>query len=225
MRGFGMVQLEDVVTAIHLLNRDRGRANEMITARVAAIRILVPILGTFWLWAGDFSSYRGFQFGMNIFTAAKQAGVKPSEATIAHQRPALIQELEWRPRSTFQADPVKVDPVQDGLLRFYNGEFFQIVITYDRYKVEGMTAEDMVEALSLTYGAATRPKAEIPYHSNYGEVAPVLARWENSQYSYNLVPTGDRSSFAMVIHSKWLEVLAQTAIAEAVRLDAVEAPQ
>src|SRR5260370_19891743 len=88
-----------------------------------------------------------------------------------------------------------------------------------------MTAEDMVDAISLTYGAATRPAAEIAYHFYYGEVAPVIARWEDSKYSYNLVQTGNRSSFAMVLYSKRLDALAQAAIVEAVRLDVQEAPQ
>ncbi len=111
------------------------------------------------------------------------------------------------------------------MLCFFNGELFRIVVTYDRYKVEGMTAEDMIEAISATYGTATRPAAEIAFHSNYAEVATVLARWEDSEYSYNLVRTGDRSSFAMVLYSKRLDALAQAAIVEAVRLDAQEAPQ
>ena len=83
----------------------------------------------------------------------------------------------------------------------------------------------MIEAISRTYGASTKPVAEILYHSNYGEVAPVIARWEDSQYSYNLVQTGDRHSFAMILCSKRLDALAQAAIVEAVRLDALEAPQ
>jgi hypothetical protein len=197
----------------------------MMNARVSTGTILCVILGTSLLYAGDFSNYREFQFGMSLSVAAKKAGMKPSEARLVHQRPAVIQELEWRPGSPFQAEPVKADPVEDGLLRFYNGQLFQIVITYNRYRVEGMTADDMVEAISLTYGAATRPSAEIRYHSNYGEVAPVIARWEDSRYSYNLVQTGDQSSFALVLYSKRLDALAQAAIVEAVRLDALEAPQ
>jgi hypothetical protein len=122
-------------------------------------------------------------------------------------------------------DVAKVDPVKDGLFCFINGELFRIVITYDRYKVEGMTAEDLIEAISVTYGTATRPATAIAYHSIYGETAPVAARWEDSQYEYNLVPTGDRSSFAMVLSSKRLNILAQAAIVEAVRLEAQEAPQ
>jgi hypothetical protein len=115
--------------------------------------------------------------------------------------------------------------VKDGLLSFFNGELFRIVVTYDRYKVEGMTAEDMIQAISTTYGTATRPTAEIAYHSNYGEVATVVARWENAENSYDLIRTGDRSSFAMVLYSKRLDALAQAAIVESARLDAQEAPQ
>jgi hypothetical protein len=197
----------------------------MLNARLGAIGLLCGVLGTSLLCAEDFSSYRGFQFGMNLAAASKLAGMKPTDAKLVHQRPAMIQELDWWPNSPVQADRAAMGPVQDGLLCFYNGELFRIVVTYDRYKVKGMTVDDMVEALSATYGKAGRPTAEIPYHSSYGEVAPVLARWEDSQYAYNLVVTGDQSSFAMILYSKRLEALAQAAIVEAARLDTVEQPQ
>jgi hypothetical protein len=113
--------------------------------------------------------------------------------------------------------------MKEGMLSFFNGELFRIVVTYDRYKVEGMTAQDMIDAISANYGAATRPTAEVAYHSIYGEVAAVVARWEDSQSTYNLVQTGD--SFALVLYSKRLDALAQTAIVEAARLDTLEAPQ
>lgn len=182
--------------------------------------VCVTVLGTSVLSAGDLANYREFQFGMSLSVAAKQAGVNPNEAKVVHQRPALIQEMEWQPRALVLADPIK-----DGLLSFYNGELFRIVIAYDRYKVEGMTPEDMTEAISATYGVAVRPKAEIAFHSNYGEMANVIARWENPEYSYNLVRTGDRSSFALVLYSKRLSAAAEKSIVEAVRLEAQEAPQ
>jgi hypothetical protein len=192
----------------------------MTIACLARVGILAGVLGTSTLCAGDLSNYRGFQFGANLSMVAKQARTTSSEARLVHQRPAVIQELDWRPRSLIQADPV-----QDGTLYFYDGELFRIVVTYDRYKVEGMTAEDMVEAISATYGTATRPTVEIAYHSIYGESAPVMARWEDSQYSYNLIATGDRSSFAMVLYSKRVEALAQAATVEAARVEALEAPR
>jgi hypothetical protein len=194
----------------------------MTILRSTAIGILCGAMGL--LHAADLSSYRGLKLGMSLAAAAKQAGTKPSEARLLHQRPAVIQEMNWELRAPIQVNP-KPDPVKDGLLSFFNGELFRIIVTYDRYKVEGMTAEDMIQAISATYGPATMPKAEIAYHSNYAEVAPVVARWENAEYSYDLVRTGDRSSFALVLYSKPLDVLAQAAIVESARLDAQEAPQ
>lgn len=208
--------------------------------RLCTIAILSGALGSSLLSAApsaDFSNYRGLQFGMSLTAAVAQAGTQLSDARVVHQRPALIQELDWKPRPLLAvykpgdkpaekiSDPVSADPVKEGLLSFFNGELFRIVITYDRYRVEGMTPDDMIEGISAAYGPPTRPAVEIPYHSNYGEAAQVIARWENSEYSYNLVRTGDRASFALVMYSKRLDALAQTAIVEAVRLEAEEAPQ
>jgi hypothetical protein len=194
-------------------------------ARICAIAILCCVLGTSTLYSGDFSHYRGLQFGMSLSAAAKAAGTTTVEAKLIHQRPALIQEMEWQPLRSFPPETPNADPVKQGLLCFFNGELFRIIVTYDRYKIEGMTADDMIEGISAIYGTASRSAAEIAYHSNYGEVARVLARWEDSEYSYNLVRTGDQASFAMVLYSKRLEILAQAAIVEAVRLDLQEAPQ
>jgi hypothetical protein len=197
----------------------------MTNARASAIGILWGVFGMPLLFAGDFSSYRGFQFGGNLSVAAKQAGTQPSEARLVHQRPAAIQELDWRPGSPMQADLAKTGAVQDGQLFICNRDLFRILATCDRYKVEGMTAEDMIEAISVTYGTATRPAAEITCRCNYGELAPVIARWEDSAYSYDLLHTGDQSSFAMILYSKRVDALARAATTEAVRLEAEDAPK
>jgi hypothetical protein len=175
------------------------------------------------LGAAELSTYRHFQFGMDLPAAAKQVGMKASQATVVHHRPAVIQELTWQPNSFGTSG--KTDSIKQGRLGFYNDELYRIVVTYDRDRVEGMTADDMIAAISTTYGKATTPKVEIAYESNYSEVAQVLARWENSEYSYNLVRSGYGDSFGLVMYSKRLDGLAATAIAEAARLDAKEAPQ
>jgi hypothetical protein len=192
--------------------------------RLPAIGVLFAVMGTSTLFAVDLSSYRGLKFGMDLAAAAKQAGTKPTEVKLVHQHPSTIQEIEWQPRPPI-ADPIKADPVREASLSFLDGQLFRIVVTYDRYKLQGMTSDDLVEAISLTYGAATKPIAEIAYHSNYAEVAAVIARWQDPEYSYDLVRTGDRASFALVLYSKRLDALAQAAIVEAVRLEAQEAPQ
>jgi hypothetical protein len=189
----------------------------------AAVALLCGLAVTSTLSAADLSTYRGLKLGMSLAAASKLAGTRPTDARIVQKRPTVIQEMNWELRPT-QANP-KPDPVKDGLLSFYNGELFRIIVTYDRYKIEGMSADDMVQAISTTYGPATKPTAEVAYHSNYAEVAAVLARWEDSDYSYDLVRTGDRSSYALILYSKRLEASALASIVEAARLDAAEAPQ
>ena len=188
----------------------------------AAFVLLFGVLGTCGLSAGELSTYRGFQFGMDVSAAAKQAGLEASEAKLVHQRPALIQNLEWRPNAF--RDSRDADPIKEGLLSFYENELYRIVVTYDRDRVEGLTPDDMIAAISSTYGLATRPKAEVAYRSNYGEVAQVIARWQDSQYSINLVRSGYGDSFALVMYSKRLDALATAASIQAVRLDETEAP-
>jgi hypothetical protein len=55
-------------------------------------------------------------------------------------------KLEWRRPLCTQAEATQVESVRHSLLRFYNGELFQIVTTYDGDGVEGLTELDKVEA-------------------------------------------------------------------------------
>lgn len=175
--------------------------------------------------AADFAVYRGFTFGSTLESAAKVAEAKLSNVRTIHTRPARIEELDWESGAYSRTDAARFGSVRDGMLRFYNGQLFQIVVTYDRQRTEGMTAADMIESISATYGAATRPAADIPMKSIYGDVARVLARWEDPGYSYDLVRTGDQTSYALILRSKSLDALASAAIAAAEKLDIKEAPE
>ncbi len=177
------------------------------------------------IYAQDLSRYREFQFGMSLPAIAKHAGLEPSEAKVIHQRPALIQELNWR--SELSLTSSQPDPARTILFSFYNGELFRIVVNYDRYKTEGLTTEDVVEAISAKYGTATKPSAEITYSSSqvYNDREAVIARWEDSQYSFNLFRSSYQPTFGMIAFSKRLDALARAAIVEAIRLDEQEAPQ
>src|SRR5260370_31401534 len=96
------------------------------------------------LVAGDLSNYRNFQLGMNLLAVEKQAEIKPSEAKTIHQRPAMIQDLEWRP-PRFPGPAPESDPVKDILFRFYNSQLFRMFVNYDRYRPDGLTPEDRIE--------------------------------------------------------------------------------
>ena len=193
-------------------------------ARALSLSFLCTLLAAPMFPAADLSTYRGFRFGMNTLQGADQAGMKVTDVTTVHQQPALIQVLAFQP-NVFDASTSKGDPASEITLTFYDGQLARMAVVYDRYKVDGMSKDDMIQALSAVYGTATKPAAEIVYHSYHADAVPVLARWEDSQYSYNLIRSDDRSSFAMVLYSKRLDALAATAAVEAVRLEALAAPQ
>lgn len=170
-------------------------------------------------------SYRGFAFGGDITSIAKLVGMRATDAKLIHQRPALLQELEWKMSAPLRVEPTPRDPVTGAVLCFLDGKLYRIVVAYDRYRIEGMTVDDVIDAISETYGAARRPETELRLHSYFAEFTKVLARWEDATYAYDLVRTGDRTSFALVMYSKSVERLAQAAIQEAMRLDALDAPR
>jgi hypothetical protein len=177
--------------------------------------------------ASDLSRYRGFQFGETLPALAKQAGLELSDAKLIHGRPAIIQELEW-PIWLSNGSSPQTDPVKTILFSFYDGNLFRIVVTYDRGETEGLTTKDMIDAISAEYGTSIQPAStEIAFSSTqvYNDSEVVIARWEDSQYSFNLYRSIYQPTFGMIAFSKRLDVLARTAIAEAIRLDAQEAPQ
>jgi hypothetical protein len=206
----------------------------MINVRILSIAIFVAVLSASSIYSQDLSRYREFQFETGLPAIAKQAHLKPLDARVIHRRPAVIQELT-REAQIFPSSSPGSDSVRNILFSFYNRELFRIVVTYDPDRIAGLTAEDIVEAVSAKYGSATRPVAEIILSSTYfyngGEKLisdrseKVLARWEDSQYSFNLIQFSLESTFGMVMYSKRLDALARAAIVESVRLDDQEAPQ
>jgi hypothetical protein len=199
----------------------------MIHLHKLAIFLFCACLWMPLIHAQDLSKYREFQLGMNLAATAKQAHMDLSEAKVLHQRPALIQELEWRPHFALASMP-EADPLKEVLFSFYNGELFRMMIVYDHYKTEGMTVEDMIEAISAKYGLASHPVKQVllfPSFEIYNDNEKVLACWEDSQSSFNLFRSSSQSTFGMLGYSKRLDALARSAITEANRLDKLEAPQ
>jgi len=187
-----------------------------------AVPVSAPALG-----GPDLSRYRGFQFGETLPEVARQAGLDVSQAKVIHARPALLQELEW-PIWLASRFSSPQDPVRTILFSFYNGELFRILVSYDPSATKGLTNEDLTEAISAQYGIATKPaNIEIVFSSTqvYNDSEAIIARWEDSQYSFNLYRSTYQPTFGMIAFSKGLDALARTATAEAIRLDAVEAPQ
>ncbi len=199
----------------------------MINTRKLIMVIFLVVFPAASVLAQDLSSYRGFRLEMTLPAAAKEAEVKPSEAKSIYGRPAIIQELEWRPARSY-SDSAPIDPVKQLLLGFYNGELYRIVVNYDQDKTEGLTDRDLIEGISRKYGSPTMPLAKIVSSSPsqiYSDNEKVIARWEDGQYSFSLFRSSYGAAPGLIVLSKRLDVLAQAAIVQAIRLNEQEAPQ
>jgi hypothetical protein len=120
-----------------------------------------------------------------------------------------------------------VDPVSQILFNFYNGELYRIVVTYEQDAVRGLTDDDMVQAVSAQYGTGTRLYPEINFSTNDVFASPekIIAHWENSRNSVNLIRSSSRDSYELTVFSKELDAKAAVAIANSVKLQKEEAPQ
>jgi hypothetical protein len=177
------------------------------------------------LFGADLSTYRGFQLGMSLNAAVKHSGMDLSEVTVIHERPARMQELSWHPDRFFRA-AADSNPVEKVVLSFYQGQLFRMVVDYNADKTTGLTTQDLIDGISAKYGLATKPGGMVALKSYSSEdLVPVLARWEDPQYSWNLVQIPYASRLTLLIFSKSLNALAETAVADGIRLDEQEAPQ
>ena len=180
-------------------------------------------------FAQDLSRYRGYALEASLDSVITASGARVADARTLHERPARIQELEWRaPYAMPGREPA--DPVRGIAFTFYNDALYQVMVKYDRDRTDGLTNTDIIESISATYGA---PVTSVTRSAGNGarNTAPlpretiVVAQWENAASSLTLLRGTYEPEFHLMLVSKPLSIQAQSAIREAVRLDVVEAPR
>jgi hypothetical protein len=198
----------------------------MISSRTLATSALCAALFSSLGAAQDLAKYRDFQFGMSLESVAKQIHVNASDAKTSYQRPALIQTLRWD-QVGYSNLSAKTDSLRNARFDFYNGALSKMVVTYDPAGTEGLTTDDMIEAISALYGPATKPERTIAVSGSaayYKDNQKVLACWEDSEYSYNLFRSPYENAFGLVAFSKKLDRMASDSSQEADWLNKLEAP-
>ena len=71
--------------------------------RLLAVTLFVVLVAAHPLPAQDAFRYREFQLGSDLASVAKLTGTPPSGARVIHARPAVMQDLEWRPRLAWRS--------------------------------------------------------------------------------------------------------------------------
>ena len=177
--------------------------------------------------AQDMARYRVYALESNVASVIAASGAPSADAKTIHKRPATIQELQWRALYVTSTDTM-ADPVRDIAFTFYNDALYQVVVNYDRARTEGLTDKDILDALSGDVRPAPRPPSPktrtTPPADTFSD-SVVLARWETAESLMTLLRGAYPREFQLILLSKPLGALAQNAIREAVRLDAVDAPR
>jgi hypothetical protein len=164
-----------------------------------------------------------------VASVSTRAGIASSEAKVIYQRPAVLQDLEWRPsRWIAGSTAASTDPVERILFSFYNDQLFRVVVDYGHERTEGMTGADMIEAISAVYGTplprTSRAAGRMASRLDIESGSPV-ARWGDTEHAVVLYQTSSYgAAFRLVVTDARLDALARKAETQALRLDDQEAP-
>jgi hypothetical protein len=176
----------------------------------------------------NLARYRNFELGTSTASIMKETRSEPSNLKTLYTTPELIQMLQWNRQDYFSkpaGDPK--DPVRALRFDFYEDRLVRIVAKYDNRQLEGLTAADLIEVISETYGRS-RTSDESVIVSSYGtyiDEQKVLASWTNGQNTLSLFRSSYGGEFGLVVSSDKLEPLAAESAREARRLEAAGAPQ
>lgn len=198
----------------------------MKSLRSLFVLLFMILLSGFSMDAQDLSKYRTYAFGMSVAELRAQLDSQGLRTKLIQDRPAIIQDVTWWPWES-TGSSLRGEGLWQVLFRFHNGRLYRMLVIYDRHTTRGLTAEDMIEAISTQYGPAARPEVEVTFPTNglYRSTEKAIAQWEDSQYSYTLFRSSLSDAFGLVMFSKQLDAQAELAIAESARLTEQEGPQ
>lgn len=186
---------------------------------IAVVFVFSPQLSS----AQDLSRYRDYVLESSLESVLATSGARAADVKVLYERPAKIEELEWRAPYVSAAGEM-ADPVRGVDFMFFNDALYQIAASYDPGRTDGLTDRDLIESITAVYGtpvlrsARTRPPAEFPD-------TVVLAQWDSAASSLTLLRNSYSKELQLVLTSKATSTRARNAIREAGRLNVLEAPR
>jgi hypothetical protein len=198
----------------------------MKTIRCSILCLAAFLFSASVLSAQDFSTYRGVSLGTSLATVLKLTDQKLADVNMTYGSPSTFQEVTWWPPS-LRGTAYRSDSVEQILFSFYNGTLYKMSVTYGQSSTEGLTAQDMGNSISAKYGAATSIAPVVDPASNvgYDGQGKLVASWEDSLYSINLVRSSFTGHFGLVIYSKQANAEAELAVVDALKLAKQDGPK
>ena len=84
----------------------------------------------------DLSRYRVYVLESSLESVVAASGARAADTKTLHERPARIQQLEWRAPYASSGGEM-ADPVRGAVFAFHNDALYQIVVSYDRDRTNG----------------------------------------------------------------------------------------
>jgi hypothetical protein len=173
--------------------------------------------------AQDLSPYRAYALDSSVEAVVAASGARASDLKVLHQRPAVIQELEWRAPYA-RSGAALVDPVRQIIFSFCDNALYQLLVTYDPARTDGLSNSDIIDSLTAAYGTPVlRSARKLPLDADADSV--VLAQWDRADSSMTLLRGVYSAEFQLMLTSKASSTRARGAIREAARLDTADAPR
>ena len=190
--------------------------------RLFAVAV-VFFLGSQLVTAQESARYRAYALDSSVESVLVESGMRAADLKVLHQRPALIQELEWRAPYTHSVNQLQ-DPVRFIVFSFCDGALYRMLVSYDTARTDGLDNSDIIAALTATYGAPVPASARNrPLEAAADTV--VLAQWDRPGASVTLLRGVSFPAFQLLLTSKASSTRARGAIREAARLDVADAPR
>ena len=167
------------------------------------------------------SHYRGVSLGDSVQVVVDHLRLVAADVKVVHERPTLVQEVTWRPSRGTSIEP---DPLAEMILTFSAGRLARIAVSYDRERTQGMTNEDLQEAMGSVYGVSMLIATPLQTTSTPSAERRTIGRWEDAETLLLLWREQYPNRVGLTITSLAGDQALQQAIAEGARVDAAEAP-
>ena len=171
------------------------------------------------------SRHRDITLGDTVQVVAERLKVARREVTILHARPALVEELIWRPNRYASSPTSTTDSVADVMMTFHADRLARMVVVYDRERTQGLTDADLVEALMEVYGRPSLASTPTQPARDPSSERRTFGRWEDADTVVLLWREVYPNRVGLTITSITGDRALQEAIAAGQRLYLSEAPQ
>jgi hypothetical protein len=186
----------------------------------AACVILAAVLTS----AAELSRYREFDLGSSLADVTAVTRSAPRDLKTVHAQPALLQEVKWQPRYMTGAPVADRSSIDEMVFSFVDDRLFRMTVSYDRSRTTGLTDADMIAAVTELYGVPADSPASTRTRAGVEDGVVILAQWQQADAQVALRRGQYTDLFSLAITSISLEPAARKARAEALVIEAREAP-